>query len=246
MAEQTTAPDDVMEIDPVKYELIGWSIQQTAASSTFWALHNHLTSTRSHLRLESAIPTIDDWNAHEDRLRGKIRQHDEMVEHGVEELPENVITPMENASRWKYIWDCTIQRNTTHWACNDGYAPYDIVSYYAYRMGKLAKNQPTEENLRKACEEAASQNRAFDADTLFKARNRTNKQALVNANEIGEEICLMFPSLEIIEKLPSDWEEQWLWVESGAAKSIMGDYTKSLEEIVNDGFLAFPEQARTI
>ena len=244
MADKTAIPLDVHEIDSVQYQLIGFQIQQTACSQMYWAAHRHVVDQRKTALIEGVIPSIDDWNAEIDELRGLECKEQQFVnEHATQEFPENVVSPIENAARWKHVWQCTIARNTTHWI-HKYQAAYMVADAFKWAIERAVDDSPSDKLLAKHAKATGEATEANIGQTLYEKQKARRSNRIAKYMQLGKEACVLCANLTPVETQPIDWEFQWVnYIKPGAAKSIAGDYNKSVEEIANDLVIAFPSSS---
>jgi hypothetical protein len=187
---------------------------------------------------EAAITrTVDDYNENLDRMKAADRAEDEFekmcAEPDEERKPRLTREEMEKEiGRWKYVRQCTLQRNTTSFL-HGHLEPYTVTDAYAYRMEKSAE-QASETFARSSAEALERITGGLaKAEHRFAALMKQGNKDLLSLDKIGRPTIAFIRDIERLEEMPDEWDEAWTTIVKKAADSMSKQFGMTDDEIIN-------------
>ena len=230
----TKAPLDIMTLNPVRYQEVGETIQRHACQRMFSLGMSCLVSTGAE---DAVTRTIDDYNENYDRLKAADRAEDSFekmsAEPDEEQRPKLTREEMEREiGRWKYVRQCTLQRNTTSFIHQHN-EPYTVTDAYDFRMKNTGKS--ASEAFAKSSAETLERitGGLVTAENRFKSIMQQGNKDLVSLDKIGRPTIAFVRDIERLEEMPLEWDEAWTVIVKKVANNMTQQWGITDDELIN-------------
>lgn len=230
----TKAPLDIMMLNPERYQEVGETIQQHSCQRMFSLGMSCLSTVGAE---EAITRTIDNYNETYDRLKAEDRNEDSFEKMSAE--PDEELRPKltraeteREIGRWKYVRQCTLQRNTTSFIHQHN-EPYTVTDAFDFRM-KMAGKDASETFAESSANTLSRVTGGLvDKEVRFNTIMKQGSGNIISLDKIGRPTVAFVRDIDRLEEMPLEWEEAWAIIVKKVANKLTKQWGITDDEIIN-------------
>ena len=230
----TKAPLDIMTLNPARYQEVGETIQQHACQRMFSLGMSCLRSSGAE---EAITRTLDNYNENHELMKAADKAEDSFEKMSAEpdedQRPKLTREEMEREiGRWKYVRQCTLQRNTTSYIHQHN-EPYTVTDAYDFRMKMTGKDASETFAESSANTLARVTGGLVDKEVRFKSIMKQGSGNIISLDKIGRPAVAFVRDIERLEEMPIEWDEAWTVIVKKVANNMTKQWGITDDEIIN-------------